>query len=53
MALVGGVAKRDAWELVNHTFVNFCEPHICPPSLPAMKPQILGIQGQELYLPRL
>ncbi|MDJ0797472.1 MAG: pitrilysin family protein [Calothrix sp. MO_167.B12] len=53
VVLVGGVAEPSAWELVNRTFANFCEPDNCPPSVEITQSGIVGIQRQELCLPRL
>ncbi len=53
VVLVGGVGKETGWELVNRTFANFCEPDNCPPSVEITQSEIVGIQRQELYLPRL
>ncbi|WP_088243181.1 M16 family metallopeptidase, partial [Calothrix rhizosoleniae] len=53
VVLVGGVGKETGWELVNRTFANFCEPDNCPPSVEITQSEIVGVQRQELYLPRL
>lgn len=53
VVLVGGVGQQPAWELVNRTFANFCLPDDCPPSVEITHSQIVGIQRQELFLPRL
>ncbi len=53
VVLVGGLAQQPAWELVNRTFANFCQPDDCPPSVKITQSGIVGIQRQELCLPRV
>ena len=53
VAIVGGVAKEAALELVNQSFQSFCPRMDCPRVEAEAEPPLTEIRRQELYLPRL
>lgn len=53
VAIVGGVEKDYAIDLVKRSFSNFNPPGDCPLSVAEAEPPLTGIRRQDLYLSRL
>jgi zinc protease len=53
VVIAGGIAQEPAWEMVNHSFADFGDRSNCPQLEKVIKPAIIGINRQELCLPRI
>jgi zinc protease len=53
VVIVGGIEQQPALELINNIFSEFGDRDYCPQLETALKPSIVGIQRQELCMPRI